>query len=81
MAMRNVKIQMKGTKLCIEIETKEAGELSKSQLSYVVASTGGLTAIRPGERLNLNYTRDRDDLTEQDRAGLRMAAKASRAGK
>lgn len=81
MAMRNVAVKQTGNKLVITVDLSAKAELSKSQLSYVVASTGGLQAITPGIRLNLNLTKDRDDLTETDRAALRSAAKAARAGK
>lgn len=81
MAMRNVKVSRKAGKITIILDETAAPELSKSQLSHVFATTGGLAVIEGGYRLNLNLTKDRDDLSIDDRVSLRAAAKAAKAGR
>jgi hypothetical protein len=50
--MRNVNITRNGSKLTIEVDLSEKGEISKSGKSIVIASTEGNKKIEPDEADN-----------------------------
>ena len=53
--MQNVKLEVKGDKLIIEINLKERQGLSKSEKNEIIASTGGNADIgKDGIKLGLN---------------------------
>ena len=58
--MKNVKAEIKGDKLLIEIDVSkaalDAAELSKGGKMHIVATTGGFTGYGP-VKLSLNCTR------------------------
>lgn len=58
--MRNVKMISDGKKLTIEIDLKDKGELSKSQKSFVIATTKGNVDVPNtplGTKIGLNLYR------------------------
>lgn len=50
----NVKTEVKGDKLIIEVDLTVAGELSASQKNIVVASTGGNKSVDCGKHGQFN---------------------------
>ena len=60
--MKNIKIDIRGTILFIQIDLTKSSGISKSGKSTMIASTGGFQIIAEGkgEKLNLNLVKPLD---------------------
>lgn len=67
----NLKMEIKDNKLRIEVDLTVEGSLSKTELNYTLASSGGNMVIDPQHVLVLTVYRKRSDLTTKERKALR----------
>lgn len=74
--MKNVKMTTKGTKLLLEIDLSEDGQISASEKSLVIASTNGNIPVPgvPGLSIGVNLFTPNPDYDEAE-AAKRIEAK------